>query len=36
LLILSRLMNVFEHFDTEDAAISAFAPVPTWRGHLNP
>ena len=36
LLILSRLMNVFEHFDTEDAAISAFAPMPTWRSHLNP
>ncbi len=36
LLILSRLMNVFEHFDTEDAAITAFAPTLKWKRHLNP
>ncbi len=36
LLILSRLINVFEHFDTEDAAVWAFTNYPEAGDYLNP
>ncbi len=34
LVVLSRLVSVFECFDTEEAAVSALASLPRWKSAL--